>query len=143
MPTSVVRAERGREKRAGVRAPRDLGCVEETAERLARMRQPLRLGRQLGEPGGQDLAAIGVVEIDRERADGPSAEVEAAVRIAARGQEEQGAADGAASFLAVEGNPRAGDRREDDDRDREAVLVALGERALEVGKPGRGHAEPA
>src|SRR5207244_12475654 len=99
----------------------------------------MRLGGELAERRRQDLAAIGVVEVGRERADGAPVEVEAAVRIAARGEEEQGAADGAVPLLDVEVNFGARNRREDDDPDREAVVAALGKGALEVGEPRRRH----
>ena len=139
MRTSVVRPESGREERAGVRAPGDVGCVEETAERLAHMRQSLRLGGEAGERRGEDLAPFGIVEVGHEGANRSPAEVEPAVQVAARGEEEQRATNGAGTLLAVEANLGARDRREHHDRDREAVLVALGKGALEVGEPRRRH----
>src|SRR5205807_8708169 len=136
---SILLAQLSGKKRARVRTPGDVRRVGEPMERLAHVRQPLGLGGELDERCAERLSAGRLVEVRRQSADGPPVEIEATARVAAGGEEEQGTPHGAAPVVLVQGNVGACDRREDDDRDREAVVDVLDEGELEGGEPRLRH----
>src|SRR5262245_33945786 len=142
LETLLVRAELVSEERCRVRAPGDLGRVHEAVQRLAHVRQALRLERELVDAGLERELAVHRAELVRDRGDGAAVQVEPARRVAARGEEERRAPGRAVRLVLGHRHVRARDGCEHDERGRELALVVLaGERLLELHEPGRAHGQ--
>jgi uncharacterized RDD family membrane protein YckC len=94
------------------------------------------VGGELDQARAQRVAAGGVVEFRGEGVDGGAVEVEAAIRVAARGEDEERASSSAAKLVLVDLDLPAGDGRDGDDRDRK---LRVDERRLELRNPRLRH----
>jgi uncharacterized RDD family membrane protein YckC len=103
---------------------------------LRDVREAGGVGGELDQARAQRLAAGGVVELCREGVDGGAVEVEAAIRVAARGEDEKRASSGAAKLVLVDLDLPAGDGCDGRDRDGE---LRVDERRLELGYPRLRH----
>jgi hypothetical protein len=99
-------------------------------DRLADVGQARCFAAKALEPGGERSAALGRVELRRERSNGRTVHVEASARVTACGEDEERPPGGGAQLLVVELDLVAGERRQRHDGDRELLVVA-GERLLE------------
>ena len=101
------------------------------------MRKALRLGLQLVEPAFERELPVNRADFIRECGDGSPVEVEAAVGVAARGEEQQRAPARPVLLVLVDLHLLAGHGREHHEGGRKLVAaLVFGERALEVAEPG-------
>src|SRR5205823_14172021 len=100
------------EQCAGVRPPREAGVQKELCKRSRHVRQPGCLAAQSLQAAADLGPALGPVELGCERADGSPLQLELAMGIAARGEQEHGAAHRRIQLVRLDQRVRRREQRE-------------------------------
>jgi hypothetical protein len=111
----------------GVGSPRHVRCVGERVDRFAHVWETLRLRAKLGDALLESELTVDRAELLGDGGDGGTVQVEAAVGVPSRREQEKCSAAGPARLVLVDGDLLACNRREDDQHGCEAVLLAFGE----------------
>jgi hypothetical protein len=96
----------------GVRAPGEIGIRKQLAERAGEVSEPERVGLEREQPLPHRFPPLRSVELDRKRRYGAPLEVERAVRVATRREQEQGAPARAVQLTLVDREISAGEERD-------------------------------
>ena len=115
------------------RLPGEVPIGQEPRERALDQRQAGRGRPQVSQPREHVFAPAGGVEVGRERGDRAAVELQLAVRVAARRQQQYRAPEGAVQLLVRQLELRAGDER---DRDEPLVLGPRCEHLFDLAEHG-------